>query len=129
MRAAAAALAAVCLLAGCAGTTANTPIGPGWRQVGTASWYGGKYQGRTTASGDPFDKEQLTAAHPKLPFGTIARVRALDTGRTVEVRVNDRFGGHKGRVIDLSEAAFSRIAPTARGLVEVEVVVVSTGAR
>ena len=76
---------------------------------GMASWYGGKFQGRRTASGEPFDMNELTAAHKTLPFGTRVRVRHAVTGREVTVRINDRGPFVKGRVIDLSHAAASAI--------------------
>ncbi len=72
---------------------------------GLASYYGEGFQGRLTASGEPFDKAQLTAAHRKLAFGTCVRVTLLATGRSVEVRVNDRGPRIANRIIDLSEAA------------------------
>jgi rare lipoprotein A len=74
-------------------------------QEGMASWYGGRFNGRKTASGERFDENKLTAAHLKFPFGTRLRVTNLKNGRTVEVRVNDRgpWGGHG--IIDLSKAA------------------------
>jgi rare lipoprotein A len=93
-------------------------------QRGTASYYGDAFKGKPTASGEPFDPRGLTAAHKNLPFGTKVRVTTTDTKKSVVVRVNDRFPGTKGRVIDLSEAAFERIAPKARGVVEVDVEVV-----
>lgn len=92
-------------------------------QRGEASWYGGKFHGRTTASGEKYDKYALTAAHKTLPFGTMVRVTAPENGRSVVVRINDRFPGTAGRVIDLSEAAFARLAPNARGVIDVELVV------
>jgi rare lipoprotein A len=72
---------------------------------GLASWYGPRFHGRPTASGEKFDMHQLTAAHPTLPFGTIVRVRSLVNGKTVDVRINDRGPFIKRRVIDLSRAA------------------------
>lgn len=72
---------------------------------GHASWYGGQFHGRRTASGEPYDKYALTAAHKTLPFGTIVRVRSLALGREVEVRINDRGPFSPGRVIDVSQAA------------------------
>jgi rare lipoprotein A len=80
---------------------------------GLASWYGARFHGRPTASGEKFDMHQLTAAHPTLPFGTIVRVRSLVNGRTVDVRINDRGPFIKRRVIDLS-----RGAAQALGLIE-----------
>lgn len=72
---------------------------------GLASWYGPRFHGRRTASGERFDQHQLTAAHRTLPFGTIVRVRSLVNGRTVDVRINDRGPHIRRRVIDLSRAA------------------------
>lgn len=91
------------------------------RQTGKASWYGKKFQGRPTASGEKFDRNALTAAHPKLPFGTRVRVTNPEDGKSVVVRINDRFPGTAGRAIDLSEAAFKRIAPLERGVLTVEI--------
>ncbi len=86
---------------------------------GTASWYGEQYAGRATASGELFDPSALTAAHPNLKFGTRVRVTSQTTGKSVVVRINDRFGGHKGRIIDLSKASFESIVPLAKGVDEV----------
>jgi len=72
---------------------------------GIASWYGERFHGRKTASGERFDMDQLTAAHRTLPFGTIVKVRSLANGREVEVRINDRGPHIKRRVIDLSRGA------------------------
>jgi rare lipoprotein A len=72
---------------------------------GLASWYGGRFHGRKTASGERFDMHQLTAAHRTLPFGTVVRVKSLVNGRTVDVRINDRGPFLRKRVIDLSRAA------------------------
>jgi rare lipoprotein A len=91
-------------------------------QRGYASWYGGKFHGRRTASGERFDKRRLTAAHRTLPFGTRVRVTNLANGRVVIVQINDRgpFGG-RGGIIDLSEAAARRIGMIASGRVRVTV--------
>ena len=72
---------------------------------GMASWYGARFHGRPTASGEKFDMHQFTAAHRTLPFGTVVRVRSLVNGRTVEVRINDRGPYIGKRMIDLSRAA------------------------
>jgi rare lipoprotein A len=71
-------------------------------QIGTASWYGEYFQGRTTASGEPYDMYDLTAAHPTLPLGSWVRVTNLNNGRAVVVRINDRGPVVPGRIIDLS---------------------------
>lgn len=72
---------------------------------GQASWYGPRFHGRRTASGERHDMYALTAAHKTLPFGTLVRVRSVMTGREVDVRINDRGPFVKGRVIDVSKAA------------------------
>ncbi len=74
-------------------------------ETGIASWYGGRFHGRKTASGEAFNMDALTAAHPKLPFGSWVRVRNLGNGRSVDVRINDRGPYIKRRIIDLSRAA------------------------
>lgn len=90
-------------------------------QVGKASYYADKYQNRKTASGELFDQRKMTAAHPKLPFGTVLRVTNLKNGKSVMVRVNDRGPYGKGLVVDLSRSAFSAIGNTASGLIDVGV--------
>jgi rare lipoprotein A len=72
---------------------------------GVASWYGPGYDGKRTSSGEAFDQDALTAAHFNWAFGTKVRVTLRSTGKSVVVRVNDRFPNHKGRVIDLSRGA------------------------
>ena len=95
--------------------------------VGIASFYDRSLQGRRTASGQPYDRHQLTAAHRSLPFGSRVRVTNLDNGRTLVLEVNDRGPFRKGRVIDVSERAARELgfyrAGTAR--VRVEEVVAS----
>ena len=71
-------------------------------QIGTASWYGDYFQGKTTASGEPYNMYDLTAAHPTLPLGSWVRVTNLRNGRAVVVRINDRGPVVPGRIIDLS---------------------------
>jgi rare lipoprotein A len=73
--------------------------------TGVASWYGGKFQGRKTASGEIFDTRAFTAAHQTLPFGTMIKVTNLDTGRTTTVRITDRGPFVDNRIIDVSQAA------------------------
>lgn len=91
---------------------------PTLREVdrGIASWYGGHFHGRRTASGERFDMHALTAAHPTLPFGTLVRVRSLVNGREVDVRINDRGPHIKQRVIDLSRAAAQALGLLQSGL-------------
>ena len=74
-------------------------------QVGTASWYGEYFEGRPTASGEPYNMHELTAAHPSLPLGSWVRVTNLHNGRMVYVRINDRGPIIPGRIIDLSYEA------------------------
>ena len=86
---------------------------------GMASWYGDGFEGKPTASGEPFDPKAFTCAHATLPFGTWLRVTVIETGRSVSVRVNDRFPAKDGRVVDLSARAFAQIADLDTGTVEV----------
>lgn len=88
---------------------------------GIASWYGTKFHGRTTSSGEPYDMFAMTAAHPSLPLPTYVQVTNLQNGKSVVVRVNDRGPFLHNRVIDLSYAAASRldIVGAGTGLVEV----------
>lgn len=78
---------------------------PGYQQTGTASWYGAQFQGQRTASGETFDQEALTAAHPTLPIPSLVQVTNLENGREVIVRVNDRGPFVGDRLIDLSRGA------------------------
>ncbi len=80
------------------------------QQVGKASWYGPGFHGKRTASGQTFDQNRLTAAHPRLPLGTRARVTNLHNGKAVEVTINDRGPHGGGRIIDLSRAAARQLA-------------------
>jgi len=85
-------------------------------QVGTASWYGEYFQGKETASGEPYDMLALTAAHPSLPLGTYVKVTNLRNGRAVVVRVNDRGPVVDGRIIDVSFNAARALGFKERGL-------------
>ncbi|HZQ91994.1 MAG TPA: septal ring lytic transglycosylase RlpA family protein [Terriglobales bacterium] len=85
-------------------------------QVGPASWYGKQFDGKDTASGEPFDMFALTAAHPTLPLETRVKVTNLRNGRSVVVRVNDRGPYIPGRIIDLSYAAASLLELRERGV-------------
>lgn len=86
---------------------------------GKASYYGSQHHDKLTASGERFDQAALTAAHRSLPFGTKVRVTNTSNGKSVVVRVNDRGPFVRGRIIDLSKAAFQRIANTRSGVVGV----------
>jgi rare lipoprotein A len=92
-------------------------------ETGRASWYGGPHHGLPTASGERFDMNALTAAHPTLPFGTRLRVVNLDNHREVEVRINDRGPVVPGRIIDLSYAAARALGAVGAGVVSVLVTV------
>lgn len=96
----------------------------GYRERGIASWYGTKFNGRRTASGEPYDMYAMTAAHKTLPIPCYVRVSNLRNGRSVIVRVNDRGPFLQNRLIDLSYAAAARlgIVKTGTGLVEVEAI-------
>jgi rare lipoprotein A len=91
---------------------------------GTASWYGPGYDGKKTSSGEVFDQDALTAAHAYWAFGTRVRVTLLSTGRSVVVRINDRFPSHKGRAIDLSRGAAKAIGLIGPGTGQVRLEIV-----
>ncbi len=86
---------------------------------GRASWYGPGLQGRRTASGERFDMNSHTAAHRTLPFGTLVRVQSMVTGKSVDVRINDRGPFTPGLIIDLSRAAAQAIDLGAQGVKDV----------
>ena len=92
----------------------------GYAEDGNASWYGRKFHGRLTSSGEPFDMFQLTAAHRSLPIPTFVRVTRRDTGKAVVVRVNDRGPFHDNRIIDLSYAAALKLGYADRGTARVQ---------
>jgi rare lipoprotein A len=94
----------------------------GYRERGSASWYGKMFHGRRTSSGEPYDMYAMTAAHRTLPLPCYVRVTNLANGRSVVVRVNDRGPFLHGRVIDLSYAAAARLDMVASGTATVEVV-------
>jgi rare lipoprotein A len=85
-------------------------------EVGTASWYGDYFQGKTTASGEPYDMNDLTAAHPWLPLGTRVKVTNLRNGRAVILRVNDRGPVVDGRIIDVSYGAAQILGMSGTGI-------------
>lgn len=127
MRRAAAAAALVALAAACAhprtGDRAERrePRPGAGEEVGVASFYGGRFHGRRTASGARYDQHALTCAHPSAPFGTRLRVTDLESGRSVVVTVNDRGPFARGRVVDLSLAAAQVLGMVERGLARVRV--------
>ncbi|HEY0975752.1 MAG TPA: septal ring lytic transglycosylase RlpA family protein [Solimonas sp.] len=95
-----------------------------FRERGSASWYGKKFHGRKTASGEAYDMYAMTAAHKSLPLPAYVRVTHLENGRSIVVKVNDRGPFHPGRIIDLSYAAAAKldIIRTGHGPVEIELV-------
>ena len=93
-------------------------------QVGTASWYGSYFQGKTTASGEPYNMYDMTAAHMNLPLGTFVKVTNLRNGRSVVLRVNDRGPVVDGRIIDVSYNAAKALDFKARGLQRVRLDIV-----
>jgi len=99
-------------------TSSSKPAAPKARayQVGTASWYGAQFQGKPTASGEPFDMRDFTAAHPSLPLGSYVKVTNLKNGKAVVVRINDRGPVVDGRIIDVSYNAARALGFNERGL-------------
>src|SRR5450631_1831726 len=93
-----------------------------WLQVGVASWYGTHFQGHKTATGERFDMNQMTCAHPTLPMGTWLRVTNLKNRKTAFVRVNDRGPVFEGRIVDLSFAAARSLGLSGVGRVSLEAV-------
>jgi rare lipoprotein A len=93
-------------------------------EIGTASWYGRQFHGKTTASGEPFNMFNLTAAHRRLPLGTWVRVTNLRNGASVVVRVNDRGPVPRSRIIDLSYEAATLLDLRAYGIAKVRLDVV-----
>ncbi|MBD3670532.1 MAG: septal ring lytic transglycosylase RlpA family protein [Gammaproteobacteria bacterium] len=100
----------------------------GYRKRGIASWYGTKFHGRRTSSGEPYDMFAMTAAHKTLPIPCYARVTNLDTGKQIIVRVNDRGPFHPNRIIDLSYVAAAKLDMLKKGTARVEVEVIDPSA-
>lgn len=131
-RAACAALALAIALGACGGRGSRKrvklppPINPraGWTQVGMASWYGHPYHGRITSNGERYDMNTMTAAHKRLPFDSVLRVRNLSNGRTTQVRINDRGPFVGKRIIDLSRAAAADIGMIPDGTARVKLTLI-----
>ena len=98
------------------------PDSEGFRQTGKASWYGAKFHGRPTSSGEIYDMYKVSAAHKTLPLGTYVKVLNLSNNRKIIVRINDRGPFVKGRIIDLSYAGAKEIGLVGPGVAEVEIV-------
>ncbi len=94
-------------------------------EIGMASWYGSEFFGRSTASGELYDPSRLTAAHRKLPFGTVVRVTNLKNLASILLKITDRGPGTRGRVIDVSQAAAKELGFMDAGLARVRIDVVS----
>ena len=120
-------LAILLFLGGCSthGKHQPRPELVGYRETGKASFYAMKYQFRKTASGERLNNYAMTAAHKSLPFGTKVFVTNIHNGKTVIVRINDRGPFVKGRIIDLTRAAFAKIENLDKGIAEVEIEVVN----
>lgn len=95
------------------------PTGRGYQATGLASWYGTKFHGRPTSSGQLYDMYQMTAAHRSLPIPSYVEVKNLDNGRTAVVKVNDRGPFRDGRIIDLSYAGAVRLGFVREGVARV----------
>ncbi|WP_112713255.1 septal ring lytic transglycosylase RlpA family protein [Moritella yayanosii] len=89
--------------------------------VGQASWYGKRFHGKLTASGETYNMRAYTAAHKTLPFGTVVKVINTTNNKSVEVKINDRGPFVRGRVIDLSQKAFEQMGSTNQGVVPVRI--------
>lgn len=90
-------------------------------QRGVASWYGVKFHGQRTSSGEPYDMYKMTAAHPTLPIPSYARITSIDSGKSVVVRINDRGPFHASRIIDVSYTAALKLGLLGKGSHEVEI--------
>jgi rare lipoprotein A len=102
-------------------TAGTKPLSPARVQIGLASWYGRRWQGRPTASGERYDRHQPTAAHRTAPLGTQAVVTNLANGHTVRVRINDRGPHTRHRILDLSYEAARQLDMVRTGAARVKV--------
>ncbi|MCX0431359.1 septal ring lytic transglycosylase RlpA family protein [Aeromonas veronii] len=117
----------VCLLLAACSSRYDESHGGSWRgysETGYASYYADRYHGKKTASGELYRNNLNSAAHMKLPFGSMVRVTNLANGKSVVVKVNDRGAFKSGRIIDLSKSAFSSIANIRDGIIKVKVEVI-----
>ncbi len=94
-------------------------------EFGRATYYGGRFDGGKTSSGEAYDPSIPTAAHKTLPFGTIVKVTNLSNGKSVKVRINDRGPYVNGTIIDLSKTAFAELSPLSTGIFHSEVEIVN----
>ncbi|MEK6744049.1 MAG: septal ring lytic transglycosylase RlpA family protein [Nitrospirota bacterium] len=128
------AVGAVLVMGSCAGKASHdepvlsdlpSPVSPQvpdtlYRETGMASWYGRDFQGRTTASGEIFDMNSISAAHRTLPLGTVLSVTNLDNFKSIKVRINDRGPFVKGRVLELSFGAAKELGFASQGTARVK---------
>lgn len=116
------------VLQGCSGARPHIDRFPGYPigfvERGVASWYGPGFQGKKTANGEQYDMHKLTAAHRTLPFGSVAVIHSLTSGRHVTVRINDRGPFARGRVLDLSLAGAQALGMAGNGTDHIELRVV-----
>ncbi len=112
----------VLIISGCA-----TTYREGYRESGLASWYGSDFHGKKTSNGETYDMYGRTAAHRTLPFGTLLRVTDRESGRDIEVRVNDRGPFVSGRILDLSYGAAESLGTVGRGVVPVTIEIIQMG--
>jgi rare lipoprotein A len=98
----------------------------GFKQKGIASWYGNKFHGRRTSSGEDYDMYAMTAAHKTLPIPAFVEITNIDNGRKAIVKVNDRGPFHEGRIIDLSYAAATKLGVAQAGTANVTIRVVTS---
>lgn len=99
----------------------SKPHSAAFTEKGKASYYADSLHGNITASGETFNQNALTAAHPKLAFGTQVKVTNTANGKSVVVRINDRGPFTRGRIIDLSKTAFKKIGSTRVGILNVRI--------
>jgi rare lipoprotein A len=122
---------AVCAQTGSAAAPASAPVAAAAASVtsesGKLAWYGKKFAGRKTASGEVFNPEALTMAHKTLPFGTLVKVTNPKNNKSVTLRVNDRGPTQADRVGDVSYAAARQLGMLKSGVIEAELAVVGTG--
>lgn len=125
------ALLSICLasfsLPGHAYSHTAAPSAVGDKQTGIASYYSDKFHGRRTANGERYDRDDLTAVHSHLPFGTIIKVTNLRNQRSVHLRINDRNHFRNGRLLDVSKRAARELGFIGSGLAKVEIEVVRYG--
>lgn len=108
-------------------TDSDADVSEKFDQKGVASWYGREFHGKTTASGEKFDMNDMTAAHKTLPFGTIVEVKNLDNGRAVRLKINDRGPYRGNRIIDLSFGGAKEIGMVKTGEANVGIKVLKMG--